>query len=433
MLFRKSKGTHISEHKGHKEMSTNNQMIEFLNPEFVYIPLIDQNTPCDALINVGDHVKVGQPVAQRGGRFSSLLHSSVSGEVISVNKKMWHASGKMVPTIEIKNDFKETLVETIKPNNVNDLTRENIINIVKECGIVGLGGSGFPTYVKYNPSAKVEVVIINAAECEPYITADYTMLSTMLDEVLSGIRYIMKANGAQKAVIAIKRTKKHLIETIQPAIDKEPNIDLFLLDDVYPAGWEKYIVQRVTNKTYNTLPIEAGAVVNNLGTAVAVSKAVENNLPLIEKIVTITGSGIKEPKNVNVKIGTVLSDIIAKAGGYADDLQDAYFIAGGPMTGQSIMFDTLIVNKSLTSVIVLPKQKQSDLLNCMGCGKCNDICPVFLAPIQIKNAYEGKDLKLIDDLQANRCMSCGLCSYVCPSRIELTDAVTRAKLLLMKK
>ena len=173
MFFIKSKGTHLKEHFGHKEMSLVNELVEFLNPEYVYIPLVEQNTPCNVVVQVGDKVKVGQIIGEKSGRFNLPIHSTVSGEVVSINQRMWHASGKMVPMVQIKNDFLETKVETIKDNDVSSLSKEEMIEIVRNSGICGLGGSGFPTYVKYQVKQDMDVLICNAVECEPYITIDY--------------------------------------------------------------------------------------------------------------------------------------------------------------------------------------------------------------------------------------------------------------------
>lgn len=431
-MFIKSKGTHISEHKGHKELSAHSPVLQFLNPEYVYIPLVEQNAPCEALVKVGDIVKIGQVVATKTGRFSSPIHASVSGEVISVNQKMWHSSGKMVPCIQIKNDFQETKVDTIKDNDVESLSKEDIVELVKANGVVGLGGSGFPAYAKYQVNKPMDYVIINAVECEPYLTCDYVLLNEHLDRVIRGIRYIMKAVDAPKGVIAIKENKKALIEKIRMEIADQPDLSLFLMKDVYPAGWEKFIVQRVTNRNYHSLPSEAGAIVNNSSTAYAVCRAVEENQPLVEKYVTITGEGIKDPRNVYLKIGTNLKDVIEQLG-YTPDLGDAYFIAGGPMTGKGLMFDSLIVNRALTSVVVMPKKIREINPECLGCGKCGDVCPVFLSPIIIKETLADNDMEELASLHPELCMQCGLCSYICPSRIELTDAVTRAKTKVLAK
>lgn len=430
MIFRKIKAVHIP---GRKEMSIKDEILNFTNPEKVYVPLVEQGTMAQCLVKAGDKVRVGQVIAEKGGRFPIPIHSPISGEVISINQKMWNPSGKMVETIAIQNDFQETKIESIKPRDTDFLTREEIVEIVKNCGVVGLGGSGFPTYVKYQTTSPIDVVIINAAECEPYITADYMLMKTRATELIDGIKFIMRATDAPRAVIAIKKTKPEIIEILNNHLAEEENISVFLLPDVYPAGWEKYIVHKVVKKTYASLPSEVGAVVNNVATAIAVNNAVKYNMPLIEKVVTLTGEGLNDPQNVYVKIGTEIRELLPQIGGYNGDIEQAYLIAGGPMTGKAIVFDTLVVNRCLGSVIVREKDIRVVNPECMGCGKCCDICPVNLSPILIKNALEDKDVDLLQEFRADKCIECGLCSFICPSRIELTDAVARAKATVLKR
>lgn len=430
MLFRKAHALHISEYPGHKHLSLQTEPSEFLNPEYVYVPLTEMGTECECLVSVGDKVKVGQVVAMKNGRFGLPIHTSISGEVTSINRKMWHSSGMMTPMIEIKNDFQETKDEAIKDNDVESLSKEDIVQIAKNCGIVGLGGSGFPTYVKYLAD-NIHTIIVNAAECEPFLTADYSLIKYKTDNLIRGIKYAMKATSASKAVIAIKKNKYEVIEILNRFLDKETNIELYLLKDVYPAGWEKYIIQHITKKNYKVLPSEVGVVVNNVATLVALSDAVEHNMPLVEKMVTFTGEGLENPQNVYVKIGSVANEVISNIGGYKD-FNKGLFVAGGLMTGKSIFQDSLVINRSLGSLIVLPQKEKAPLLPCMGCGKCCQNCPVFLAPIAIKRALDAKDNVTLKELHAEKCIACGLCSYVCPSRIELTEATTKAKTIVIK-
>lgn len=430
MFFRKSKSIHISEHPGHKHLSLENPPSEYTNPEFVYIPLVEGDV-CEACVAVGDQVSIGQVVAQRKGRFGLPLHASVSGEVTSIAKKMWHSSGMMVNMIEIKNDFKETFDPSIKPNDVNNLTSEQMVEIVKNCGIVGLGGSGFPTYVKYSSNCKIDTIIVNAVECEPYLTTDYVSLKQHPEVLIRGIQYAMKMTGAEHATICIKKDKVEAIELLKEHL--VPGVTIFPVEDVYPAGWEKYLVQRVTNKTYRTLPSEVGALVNNVATLIAIASAIETNLPLVEKMVTFTGKGLAHPQNVWVKIGTLASDVIHAIGGYAEGIDAASFVVGGLMTGRTLLFDNVVINRCLGGIIVLPKERQAPALPCMGCGKCTEICPVFLSPILIKNAVDKKDKDLMIALKADKCMMCGLCSYICPSRVELTEATTKARETVLKR
>lgn len=425
-MFLKIHGTHLS---GHKDMSIKQPIIDALEPEYVYFPINVGNATYTNQVQVGDHVLKGQVIQMRDGRFGHPVCSSVSGDVTAI-KKMWHSSGKMVEMLEIKNDFTETCA--YGPSEVKDFTREEIVKLVQSAGIVGLGGAGFPTFVKYMPQNNADLVIINAAECEPYITADYMQILTVADKLIRGIAYIMKANGATRGVIAIKKTKTKAIEALIKAIGNRSDIEVFLLTDEYPAGWEKYIVEHVTKKTYSALPREVGAVVNNVQTAIAVCEVVEENKPLIEKVITITGEGIKEPRNLKIKIGTKISTLIPKCGGYIDDLEDAYFIAGGPMTGRAILFDDLIATANVGSVIIKPKKIHENNPTCIGCGKCAEHCPAYLTPTAIKTAFVNHNINALASLNASKCVQCGLCSYVCPSRIEMTDFVRQGKEMLMK-
>lgn len=427
MILKKIKGVHLN---GHKAMSLNQPINNYLSPNKIYLPIVNGNIIQTKLVEVGQNVLMGQKVLMREGRFGHPVCSPVSGKVTNI-VKMWHSCGKMVEMIEITNDMSERKVEDFgKP--LENLTKENIIERIKNAGIVGLGGAGFPTYIKYQPEANAEVLIINAAECEPYITADYVLIKEKTQELIQGIKYMMIACGAKNAKIAIKKSKKEAIEVLNTALTNEPEIELFLLKDVYPAGWEKFIVEAVVKKTYNSLPSEVGAVVNNVQTAIAVCEAVEQNKPLIEKVVTITGDGILNPQNVRVKIGTVVEDVIKTIGGYTQDMGPAYFIAGGPMTGRSIMFDNLVITSNLGSVIVKKKDEHQDNPACLGCGKCSEKCPAHLTPTEIKNAFEASDEIALAKLHAEKCVQCGLCSYVCPSRIEMTEYVGKAKDFLAK-
>ncbi len=430
MILYKTKGTTID---GRKEMSKHEPIKDYFDPKFVYIPLLQQTSKLTEMVAVGDTVSVGQSVAKREGFGALEVHASVSGKVTAI-KKVWHSSGRMINAIEIENDFKNTMHESIKPEtNVNDLTREDLIEKMKNAGLVGLGGAGFPSYVKFQTKDKIDTIIINAVECEPYLTCDYTFILKYPEKMLKGLSYFMRAADAEKGVVAFKNYNKKIKEALLKYLDKYPNITLFEMDDVYPAGWEKYIIEKVVKKTYTRLPSEAGVIVNNASSAIAFADAVENNIPLIYRPITITGEGITNPMNYYVPIGTKVSELIELSGGYVEGLDPskANYIAGGPMTGNAILIDDLIVSDTLGAVIVKPIVEKNHPA-CLGCGKCSDVCPVYLTPTEIKRALDMKDTKMIQDLMADKCIQCGLCSYVCPSHIEITDFVGKAKDLLKK-
>lgn len=431
MVNQTAKGVRID---GKKAMSKHDGLQEYLNPQVVYIPLIQQTETLKRLVEVGQEVKIGQVVATREGWGPIPVHASVSGKVSAI-KKVWHASGKMVDAIEIQNDGKQTLAETIRPEaDVASLTKEQLVEKMKLAGLSGLGGAGFPTFVKYQSKLPIDAIIINAVECEPYITGDYMMVVKYPEKVLKGLSYLMRAAGATKGYVAFKAYNTAMKEALAPLLSAYPGIVLSEVKDVYPAGWEKYLVQHILKKNYQGLPSEAGVIINNAQTAIVFADMVEHNIPLIARAITITGEGIKEPKNFLVPIGTQVKELVAKCGGYAEGLDPAksHYIAGGPMTGRAILIDELIVNDTLGSVIVKPMPLEKDHPACMGCGKCADVCPAFLTPTEIQKAAERKDLELIRKLKATKCVGCGLCSYVCPSHIEIADFVDKAKVLLKK-
>ncbi len=431
MILHKAKGIHID---GRKQMSKESPLHEYLNPQFVYIPLLQQTSPLKRIVEVGDDIKIGQVVALREGFGEMPIHASVSGKVSAV-KKVWHCSGKMVDAIEITNDLLQRMDDSIQPEaDTTHFTRQELIEKMKQAGLSGLGGAGFPTYVKYLTKLPIDVIIINAVECEPYLTCDYMLINSYPEKLLKGLHYFMRAAEAKRGVVCFKSYNKHIKELLQPLLVNYPGVELKEIKDIYPAGWEKYIVQQVTGKTYEGLPAEAGAIVDNSATAMVFADVVEKNIPLISRVITISGEGIKNPRNYYVPLGTPVKDLIQLSGGYSEGLspEKAWYIAGGPMTGRAILIDDLIVSDTLGAVIVKPMPENKLHPECLGCGKCADVCPVYLTPTEIKKAYETKDVELIKKLNAQKCMACGLCSYVCPSHIEITDFVGKAKDLLRK-
>jgi len=431
MVLRKAKGIHID---GRKGLSRDVPLEEYFHPHFVYIPLLQQNSPLKKMVEVGASVKIGQVVAMREGFGTMPIHASISGKVTAF-KKVWHSSGKMIEAIEIENDNLNLMDDSIIPEiNLENLTKEQLIQKMKDAGLSGLGGAGFPTYIKYQAKCPIDVVIINGVECEPYLTCDYMLMKKYPEKLLKGLSYFLKAANAKKGVIAFKDYNRPIREALEPLLSKYPRITLQGMKDVYPAGWEKFVVEQVTGKTYKKLPSEVGVIVDNSATAIAFADMVENNIPLISRVITITGEGISKPQNFHVPLGTKVSDLIEMSGGYRPDLdpKDSWYIAGGPMTGRAILIDDLIVNDTLGAVIVKPMPAPTLHPECLGCGRCSDVCPVFLTPTSIKNALDRKDVKLIKSLAADKCIACGLCSYVCPSHIEITDYVAKAKDLLAK-
>lgn len=386
----------------HKHMSMN-ELKSFLNPKDIYL---EQG---DSKLLVGDYVYKYQTIGHKE-RFNVPIISSVSGTVTDIKDGY----------IKIKNDLLEKTEKEIINRNVSKIKKEEFLDIIEKAGIIGMGGAGFPTHMKYKTDKNIELLIVNAVECEPYITADYSIMNEKCNELLEGINNIIRINKINNAILAIKKTNVEVIKKFKEIIDKYPKIELRIVRDIYPMGWERTLIKEVTKKEYNILPIELGIVVNNISTIFAINNALKHDIPLVERIVTITGENVKNPGNVMVKIGTSVNEILKFMGGILDD---SVLISGGPMMGVEIN-KTDYIKPQMNCILVLPKPKEENIINCLRCGKCVSACPANLAPVLIKECSNKEELI---KLQVNKCISCGLCSYICPSRIDLRNIVNEKK------
>lgn len=386
----------------HKHMSMN-ELKSFLKPKDIYL---EQG---DSKLLVGDYVYKYQTIGHKE-RFNVPIISSVSGTVVDIKDGY----------IKIKNDLLEKTEKEIINRDVSKIKKEEFLDIIEKAGIIGMGGAGFPTHMKYKTDKNIELLIVNAVECEPYITADYSIMNEKCNELLEGINNIIKINKINNAILAIKKTNVEVIKKFKEIIDKYPKIELRIVRDIYPMGWERTLIKEVTKKEYNILPIELGIVVNNISTIFAINNALKHDIPLVERIVTITGENVKNPGNVMVKIGTSVNEILKFMGGIHDD---SVLISGGPMMGVEIN-KTEYIKPQMNCILVLPKPKEENIINCLRCGKCVSACPANLAPVLIKECSNKEELI---KLQVNKCISCGLCSYICPSRIDLRNIVNEKK------
>ena len=386
----------------HKHMSMN-ELKSFLNPKDIYL---EQG---DSKLLVGDYVYKYQTIGHKE-RFNVPIISSVSGTVVDIKDGY----------IKIKNDLLEKTEKEIINRDVSKIKKEEFLDIIEKAGIIGMGGAGFPTHMKYKTDKNIELLIVNAVECEPYITADYSIMNEKCNELLEGINNIIRINKINNAILAIKKTNVEVIKKFKEIIDKYPKIELRIVRDIYPMGWERTLIKEVTKKEYNILPIELGIVVNNISTIFAINNALKHDIPLVERIITITGENVKNPGNVMVKIGTSVNEILKFMGGILDD---SVLISGGPMMGVEIN-KTDYIKPQMNCILVLPKPKEDNIINCLRCGKCVSACPANLAPVLIKECSDKEELI---KLQVNKCISCGLCSYICPSRIDLRNIVNEKK------
>lgn len=413
---------------GHKDLTSYGEVVEISAGKQVKIPL----TNChELLVKVGDKVKVGTVIGRRKDHFVVPLFSSVSGTVKGVECK-WHTAGMEVEHLVVENDGAYSFEQPFAPLDPEKASVEELVEFMKNAGIIGCGGAGFPTYVKYNGAKEkgnIHTLLINAVECEPYITADYRIMMDQMEDMVLGVKTMLKMSGAKEAIIAIKKTKKDLIAKTKEAVAGEAALRVVEVPDQYPMGWERTLVYEIFKKRYKTLPSEIGVIVNNATTAVAFAEALTQGRPILEKVVTISGDALKKPSNVRVRVGVSVKEIIQQLGGYATE--EAVVVGGGPMMGKAGLDDTYVINAASNAITVL-KKDLSETIACLRCGRCNDNCPAGILPVRINNAEEAGDIALLTRLRAEQCIECGMCTYVCPSKIEVTEGVRRGKALLRK-
>ncbi|WP_297130610.1 electron transport complex subunit RsxC [uncultured Porphyromonas sp.] len=390
--------------------------------------------PASPVVSRGDEVKVGTLIAQADGFVSANIHSSVSGKVKKI-ETILDASGYQKPCITIQRDGEDTWEETIDrtPEIVRDikLSSEEIIQRIAECGIVGMGGATFPTNVKLMPpkDATPECVIINGAECEPYLTADHRTLLERGEEVLIGLQILMKSVGVTKGYVAIENNKRDAIEKLTQLASTMPGIEIVPMKVKYPQGGEKQLIDTVLKRRVASgkLPVTEGAIVQNVGTALAVYEAVQKHKPLVERVVTVTGKAVKNPCNLLVRIGTPLSELIETAGGMPRST--AKLVSGGPMMGKAVYSDEIPVAKGTSGVLMLLDEdtKRRPMRNCIRCAKCVGACPMGLNPAFLMRDTVYKDWEALESNHVYDCIECGSCSFICPANRPLLDHIRIGK------
>lgn len=390
--------------------------------------------PASPVVSRGDEVKVGTLIAQADGFVSANIHSSVSGKVKKI-ETILDASGYQKPCITIQCDGEDTWEESIDrtPEIVRDikLSSEEIIQRIAECGIVGMGGATFPTNVKLMPpkDATPECVIINGAECEPYLTADHRTLLERGEEVLIGLQILMKSVGVTKGYVAIENNKRDAIEKLTQLASTMPGIEIVPMKVKYPQGGEKQLIDTVLKRRVASgkLPVTEGAIVQNVGTALAVYEAVQKHKPLVERVVTVTGKAVKNPCNLLVRIGTPLSELIETAGGMPRST--AKLVSGGPMMGKAVYSDEIPVAKGTSGVLMLLDEdtKRRPMRNCIRCAKCVGACPMGLNPAFLMRDTVYKDWEALESNHVYDCIECGSCSFICPANRPLLDHIRIGK------
>ncbi len=419
--------------KYNKEMSTQDSQIPTIAPKQVVIPMQQHiGAPCQPLVQMGEQVLRGQKIGDGEG-LCVPVHASVSGTVVAIEPRP-HTSGRMVNAVVIENDFQNTSIP-LQPNesSLDGLDSDEILHAIREAGIVGMGGAAFPGNVKaLSAMGKVDVLIANACECEPYITADDSLLRTEPDHVLEGMEILRQVLQPDRMVLAVEDNKTAAIAKVNSILKAYPGIELVVLPTRYPQGAEKQLIQSLTGREVppGQLPVSVGCAVFNVSTYAAIYRAVRLGLPLIQRIVTISGEAIAEPQNFLVPIGTPFQDLIEVAGGLHDRTERV--ISGGPMMGIAQSDLAVPVVKATNSILCLLKDENGAAENpvCLRCGKCVSVCPMRLQPLYLYRFTNANRVEELNRLNILDCMECGSCAFTCPGKLPLVERFRKGKQLV---
>ena len=403
------------------------------NSELFYPMSQHIGAPCDPLVAVGDHVKVGQKIAESGAFMSSPIFASVSGEVVDI-RPMLVPGGAMVKAIVVKNDGKMEEIEGLNEGkDYTTMTNDEILAAIKNAGVVGLGGAGFPTHVKLNPpkDTPIDHILINAAECEPYLTCDYRLMLEEPERIVRGLQIMLKLHPNAKGVIGIEMNKPEAIASMQKACEGIDNITVQPLVTKFPQGSEKHLIYAITKREVKSgaLPASAGCIVDNVDTVVAIERAICKGRPLMRRIVTVSGKGIKNPGNYKIRIGMTLRDLVDAIGGFNEANPPVKLIAGGPMMGQAMFTLDVPVIKGSSALLAFKNDHvaHAKTTNCLNCGKCAQVCPEGLICAKLAHAADADDMEAFVKMHGMECIECGTCNYNCPANRNITQSVRTMK------
>lgn len=418
-----------------KELSKDKPIEKYLpKGEMVYLLSQHIGAPASPVVKKGDRVLAGQVIAQAGGFVSAPVHASVSGTVTGIEVRR-NAQGAMGNAIIVENDqlYEEVEYETV--DSLDDLSKEEILRRIQEAGVVGMGGAGFPTHVKLSPKEpeKIEYILVNGAECEPYLTSDYRRMMEEPEKVLEGLKVILALFPKAKGCVCIEDNKPDCIAKMQSLVQGENRIEVKPLKTKYPQGAERALIYAVTGRQINSsmLPADAGCIVDNIDTVTAIYKAVLLGRPVTDRIVTVTGDAIENPKNFTVLTGTNMQELIDAAGGFKQ--QPEKIISGGPMMGFPLFTLDIPCTKTSSALLCMSKDPvaAANETACINCGRCVSVCPGHVVPARLATYAQYGDMERFQKYDGMECCECGCCSYICPAKRPLTQYIKSMRKMVL--
>ena len=423
-----------------KELTMDKPIETYLPKGELVYPLSQHiGAPAKPVVKKGDRVLVGQRIAEAGGFVSAHIHASVSGTVKNIEPRLT-AGGTKVESIIIENDGEYEVMERPAPGNWQEMDRKDLLAVIQDAGIVGMGGAGFPTHVKLSPKNpdSIDYIIVNGSECEPYLTSDYRRMLEEPEKVVTGLEIVLHMFPQASGIIAIEDNKPEAIRIMKEQTADHPKIQVNVMKTKYPEGAERQLIYANTGRYINSgmLPADAGCIVHNVDTVTAIYKAVVEGVPLIDRIITISGDDIVDPKNFKVLLGTSLQELIEAVGGYLDG-EPEKIISGGPMMGKAMFSTEVPAVKGASAVLCMKKDEVAacEPSNCIRCGRCVAVCPGRVNPTKLASLAEHGKLDAFVEQDGMECCECGCCSYVCPAKRHLTQtiAATRKAILAGRK
>ena len=422
--------------KEKKELSKDKEIIEVLPKGQLVFPLAQHiGAPAKAIVEVGEQILRGQKLAEAEGFVSAPIYSSVSGTVMAIEPRM-SVQGSKTLSIVVENDGEYKEVTFVKPKALSELSKEEILKNIADAGIVGMGGAGFPTHVKLSPKEPetIEHVIVNAAECEPYITADYRRMLAYPEELVNGLKVMLQLFDKAKGIVAIEDNKLDCAMLLKELTKDEERIEVVVLPTKYPQGGERQLIYAVTGKKLNStmLPADVGCVVNNVETVFAICNAVLSGIVPMERITTVSGDAVTSPGNFKVLFGTNQEELIEAAGGYKT--KPAKIISGGPMMGISMLTTDVPVTKTTSALLCMTKDEVAQYKEtpCIHCGRCIEACPSRLHPKELVKYANRMNEEQFVKSEGMECMECGCCSYVCPAKISLKQSIASLRKIVLE-